>query len=125
MVVEYGVNGDGYGDVEYERGPFFCGISCPLQFGSYAITFKGPCSTTAARSVSLNFAKRNGLILCIQNDGLLMQRQTFLNCSFFFKLFRGIRAIVDGRSTRSAVGVHHDGSKRQKLQENDSCSVSV
>ena len=69
MVVDHGVNGyeSMFGDAESERGPFFCGINCPLQFGSYAITFKGPCSTTTAHSVSLNFAKSNGLILCIQN----------------------------------------------------------
>merc|ERR550532_2329865 len=58
-VIDYGINGH-VNTVDYENGPFFCGINCPLNFGSYAITLKGPCSTSTVRSVALNFAKSNG-----------------------------------------------------------------
>merc|ERR1712130_766331 len=105
MVVDHGVNGHLH-TPQYERGPFFCGINCPLQFGSYAITFKGPCSTTTARSVSLNFAKSNGLNLCIQNDGALMKDQTFLNCSFFSNYFEeSERLWIAGRLAQRLVSI--------------------
>ena len=54
---------------EPARGPFFCGINCRLNLGSYAIKFNGPCSTTTELSVALNFAKTEGMILQIDKGG--------------------------------------------------------
>ena len=58
---------DGHGSGE--EGPFFCGINCELNIGSFAITLKGPCSTSTVRTVAINFATEKGMILKIANDG--------------------------------------------------------
>ena len=53
---QYGPKPDGF---ETSQGPYFCGINCKLNIGSYAIRLMGPCSTSTQRSVALNFAKSN------------------------------------------------------------------
>ena len=37
LVLKFGINGDDDED-EYEKGPFFCGLNCILNVGSFAIT---------------------------------------------------------------------------------------
>ena len=61
MVQWFGTNG--YVRTDGERGPFFCGINCVLNIGSFAICFNGPCSTSKVRTVALNFATEKGIIL--------------------------------------------------------------
>ena len=85
-VLDFGINGKKE-TKGYERGPFFCGINCPLNFGTYAIRLLGPCSTSTQRSVALNFAKANGLILHLNNDGNESQNQCFFDCSWISSYF--------------------------------------
>lgn len=97
-VLEFGINGiEYYGDKDYssvpakdyisERGPFFCGLNSVLNIGSYAITMKGPCSTSISKAVAVNFAKSNGIILKLNNDGYQEQFQRFFDCSFLSNYF--------------------------------------
>eukprot|EP01084_Bolivina_argentea_P043419 80010_1 len=65
-----------------ERGPFYCGMSIVLNIPSFAIYLKGPCSTSKEMAVSLNFAKRDGIVIQLQNDSGNGSRQRFLDCSF-------------------------------------------
>eukprot|EP01084_Bolivina_argentea_P268313 455686_1 len=51
-----------------EPGPFFCGLSFIMTISSFAIHLKGPCSTSKQVEVSLNFAKRTGMIMQMHND---------------------------------------------------------
>ncbi len=53
----------GYGKREYERGPFFTGLSCVLNIPSFAICLKAPCSTTKDIEVSLRFAKKRWMYI--------------------------------------------------------------
>ena len=65
-----------------ELGPFFCGLSGNINIGSYAIRLEGPCSTTTQRTIALNFAKGDGVVLSLKNDSGEVREQTFLNCSW-------------------------------------------
>ena len=80
LVLDFGT----YGRVEYggERGPFFCGINCILNVGTYAICLNGPCSTSTVRTVALGFAKSGGIIVKLNNDGWNAQHQRFFNCQW-------------------------------------------
>merc|ERR1712032_1372329 len=60
----FGING--VNDGEY--GPFHCGLNCVLNIPSFAIYLKGPCSTSKDIEISINFAKRDGVIISLQND---------------------------------------------------------
>ena len=83
LVLEFGTHGNG-DDLydEYEEGPFFCGLNCILNVGSFAITLRGPCSTSIRPEVALNFAKIDGIILKLDNDTFWGSRQTFFDCSW-------------------------------------------
>ena len=65
-----------------DSGPFYCGIDCVLNIGSFAVCFNGPCSTSMVQEVALNFAGDEGIILKVDNDGEWAQNQKFLDCSF-------------------------------------------
>ena len=80
-VLDFGING------RDESGPYFCGINCALNIGSYAIRLMGPCSTTTQRSVALNFAKSDGIILRINNNQKESKNQCFFDCSCISNYF--------------------------------------
>ena len=80
-VRDFGINGYA------EKGPFFCGLNCPLNIGTYAIRLNGPCSTTTERAVAVNFAKSNGIILSLKNDTNLGQCEMFFDCSWISNFF--------------------------------------
>ena len=82
-VLKFGVNRL----FDEEKGPFFCGINTNLNIGYYAIRLMGPCSTSTARSVALNFAKSNGVILTLNNDGWAGQFQKCFDCSWISNYF--------------------------------------
>ena len=51
LIFEFGTNGlphEPYGGAN-EKGPFFCGLNRIMNVGSFAITLKGPCSTSAVQ----------------------------------------------------------------------------
>ncbi len=86
LVLDFGINGYPHSrdthNPSFQRGPFFCGINCPLNIGSYAIRLNGPCSTSTQRSVAVNFAKSNGIILKLNNDTFHGREQSFFDCSW-------------------------------------------
>ena len=79
VVLDFGINGY-HRNPDHENGPYFCGINCPLNFGSYAICLKGPCSTSTQRTVALNFAAKNGVIIELNNRSFHAQHQRFFDC---------------------------------------------
>ena len=85
-VRDFGINGH-YQTSGFEKGPFFCGLNCPLNIGTYAIRLNGPCSTTTERAVAVNFAKSNGIILSLNNDTLSGQFEMFFDCSWISNFF--------------------------------------
>eukprot|EP01084_Bolivina_argentea_P160388 279298_1 len=92
LVHRFGSNGEGSIDTRFEffrttsaseKGPFYCGLSVMLHMGSFAMYLKGPCSTTKDIEVSMNFAKREGIIMQLQNDILSEgKRCRFWNCAW-------------------------------------------
>ena len=82
LVWEFGMKGKGGG-----KGPFFCGLNCILNVGSFAITLKGPCSTSTQREVAVNFAKSNGIILALDNDTLGASFEKSFDCSWISNYF--------------------------------------
>lgn len=70
-----------------ETGPFFCGLNHILNVGSYAITLKGPCSTSTVRTVAMNFATEKGIILKLDNDTAQAREQKFFDCSWISNYF--------------------------------------
>ena len=88
LVLDFGINGyESKYNPSYQRGPFFCGLNCPLNIGSYAIRLNGPCSTSTQRSVAVNFAKSNGVILKLNNDNVHAEDQCFFDCSWISNYF--------------------------------------
>ena len=85
LVWEFGV--DGTERRGNEKGPFFCGLNCVLNIGSFAITLKGPCSTSTQREVAVNFAKSNGIILKLDNDTDGGSLQQCFDCSWISNYF--------------------------------------
>lgn len=80
-VLDFGINGDP-DTVGHESGPFFSGLNCKLNIGSFAIRLKGPCSTSTLSEVAVNFARENGVILKMDNDGIHSRYQLFFDCSW-------------------------------------------
>ena len=77
VVLDFGESGrDG------ESGPFFCGLNSILNIGAYAIRLQGPCSTTTAREIALNFAKGEGILMTLKNDSFNGRSQSLLNCAW-------------------------------------------
>eukprot|EP01084_Bolivina_argentea_P265350 449753_1 len=89
VVHTFGNNGHGTitanGIINGEYGPFYCGMSCIMNLPSFAIYLKGPCSTTKQREIAINFAKRNGMIIELQNHSQMSQMKQFFDCSFISK----------------------------------------
>eukprot|EP01084_Bolivina_argentea_P101403 181814_1 len=52
-----------------------------MNMPSFAIALKAPCSTSKQIQVSLNFAKTNGMIMELQNDGYGVY-VPFFDCSW-------------------------------------------
>ena len=77
----YGIDGDDGMD-EYEVGPFYCGLSCVLSVGAFAILLKAPTSTTKDIEIAINFATRDGIIMEIQNDTGWAFEQRMFDCSW-------------------------------------------
>jgi len=50
-------------------GPFFTGVSVVVNIPSFAINLQGPTSTSKQYTVALRFAKDDGLILRLDNNG--------------------------------------------------------
>ncbi len=48
---------------------------------------KGPCSTSKKREVAVNFAKEDGIILKLNNDGVAADLQCFFDCSWISNYF--------------------------------------
>ena len=82
LVLRFGIKGFSLLDDEYENGPFFCGLNGTFNVGSFAITLKGPCSTSTVRTVALNFATKQGVILEFENDTDDAMLQNFFDCSW-------------------------------------------
>ena len=85
-VRDFGINGRSE-TPDFEKGPFFCGLNCPLNIGTYAIRLNGPCSTTTERAVAVNFAKSNGIILSLNNDTHNGRHEMFFDCSWISNFF--------------------------------------
>ena len=85
-VLRFGINGCER-TKGYERGPYYCGLNYPLNFGTYAIHLLGPCSTSTQMMVALNFAKSKGILLTLNNDGFESQNQCFFDCSWISNYF--------------------------------------
>ena len=87
-----------------ERGPFFCGINCVLNIGSFAITLKGPCSTSIVKEVAISFAKENGMVFKLNNDSAHAQSQNFFDCAGISNYFEeSERLWIAGRHPQRLV----------------------
>ena len=85
LVVELVLDFGTHGLVIYgkeESGPFFCGIDCILNVGTFAICLNGPCSTSTVRTVALGFATSRGIIVKLYNGGFEGQYERFFNCQW-------------------------------------------
>ena len=76
----YGIGGyeDGY-------GPYYCGLSCVLNIGDFAVYLKSPTSTSKDIEVAINFATRDGIIMQINNINNNTQEapsQRMFDCSW-------------------------------------------
>merc|ERR1719242_1894958 len=59
-----------FGDVDnIEGGPFFCGVDRVMVIPSFCLRLCGPTSTSKQVEVAMNFAKDNGIILELNNNG--------------------------------------------------------
>ena len=67
-------------DYDKEHGPFYCGLSQVLNIGEFNIYLKSITSTSKDIEVAINFAKRDGCILQIDNDIGIGQKM--FDCSF-------------------------------------------
>eukprot|EP01084_Bolivina_argentea_P312342 540747_1 len=63
----------GYQDIDgwrdREKGPFYTGVDRVLIIPSFVIRLCSPTSTSKQIEVSMNFAKRNGIIIQLNNTG--------------------------------------------------------
>ena len=71
-------------NVQYENGPFYCGLNRILNIeGKYKILFKAPLSTSKDIEVAIKFATRDGLIMEIQNNDFNEgAKQNMFDCSW-------------------------------------------
>eukprot|EP01084_Bolivina_argentea_P239210 402078_1 len=88
-VIAFGIDGDGeYNDnfnmINKETGPFYCGLSSVIKVPQFVIYLNGPFSTSKDIEIAINFAKRNGMIIQLdnQNAGQCTKQTRFLDCSF-------------------------------------------
>eukprot|EP01084_Bolivina_argentea_P299052 515466_1 len=82
IIQYYGISGCYSSDGEYERGPFYCGMSIILNIAEFAIRLNGPTSTSKEVVIAERFAGRKGCILQLDNriDG--PDHERFFNCSW-------------------------------------------
>ena len=67
-----------------ERGPFYSGIDMILCVCSYSMRLRGPTSTSKHIEVAINFSKREGIIISLDNTGYQYANQLpFIDCSWF------------------------------------------
>ena len=52
-----------------EKGPFYSGVDCVLAMPQFAIRLSSPTSTSKHIEVSMNFAKKEGIIITLNNTG--------------------------------------------------------
>ena len=103
-VRDFGINGRD-STPGFQKGPFFCGLNCPLNIGTYAIQLSGPCSTSSERSVALNFAKSNGMIMSLNNDAMDAKDEMFFDCSWISNYFEESERLWIAGSTRDALRI--------------------
>eukprot|EP01084_Bolivina_argentea_P201566 344535_1 len=68
----YGMAGTHHGmytKENYIRGPFYCGMSIKMIMPEFGMRLYSPTSTSTEIEVSMNFAKRKGIIIQLNNDG--------------------------------------------------------
>lgn len=110
-VNDFGI--DGYVKSGGEQGPWYCGMNCPMNIGSYAIRLDGPCSSSDKLVVSLNFADQNGMILKLNNDTYDGKWQHFFNCSWISAfLGESERLWIAGRCPLRLVSIVMVGSAK-------------
>ena len=68
--------------ISHGEGPFYCGMDRVFNIGSFAISLKGPCSTSIVREVAVNFAQEKGMILTVNNDNYDGKEATYIDCSW-------------------------------------------
>eukprot|EP01084_Bolivina_argentea_P306953 530498_1 len=67
-----------------EAGPFYTGVDRVLIVPSFVIRLCSPTSTSKQIEVSMNFAKRDGIIIQLNNNGhAIAASLTFFDCSWF------------------------------------------
>eukprot|EP01084_Bolivina_argentea_P300972 519101_1 len=78
----YGHNGNEYAKI-WEKGPFYSGVNCLLVVPSFSIRLCSPTSTSKQFAVGINFAKKNGIIIQINNNGNFNSTGVpFFDCSW-------------------------------------------
>ena len=65
-----------------DSGPFYCGLHRVSKIGAFALTLRGPTSTSKVRVVAQNFAREKGVILSLNNDTMFGTALRFFNCSW-------------------------------------------
>jgi len=67
-----------------ERGPFYSGIDVILCVYSFSMRLRGPTSTSKHIEVAINFSKRTGIIIALNNTGYYQSHLLpFIDCSWF------------------------------------------
>eukprot|EP01084_Bolivina_argentea_P017237 32200_1 len=83
-----GSAGDGYweGDEWIDKGikgPFYCGMNVVLNIPEFSIRLSAPTSTSKQIQVAINFAKRNGMTIQVNNNGASgMEHLRLFDCSW-------------------------------------------
>lgn len=54
---------------EHDKGPFYSGVNCVLTVPQFAIRLSAPTSTSKHIEVSMNFAKKEGMIITLNKTG--------------------------------------------------------
>eukprot|EP01084_Bolivina_argentea_P077406 140399_1 len=94
--------------------PFYCGMSFCLVMPQYDIRLFGPVSTSRQLEVAINFAKRDGMIIQLQNDTYNGHELQYLNVSWIShfaeeaeRLFMGGERPIRVQSVR-IIETHHN-----------------
>ena len=79
----YGIK-DGAFPANPEKGPFYSGVDVPLCLEGFSLRLRTPTSTSKQIAVALNFSKRNGIIISLNNTGYDGADQLpSIDCSWF------------------------------------------
>eukprot|EP01084_Bolivina_argentea_P248062 414943_1 len=83
LICYYGINGD-EDENKYEYGPFFSGVSCVLNIGSFAIRLNAPTSTSKQIAVASRFCNEKGIIIQLNNiaNASAGGLERFMDCSW-------------------------------------------